>query len=124
MRLDREQQHGKPRQSQPLKNGKKTTVRPELASKSSDYLLCRDQMHRWQDLTVQEEGRSKLLRITQVCQVCTSERVQLLSMRTSDYGEIVRSWISHYADGYLMPKGYGRLDRRDRGGIRMHRRGY
>jgi hypothetical protein len=99
-------------------------VRAELADKPDDYLLCRDQLHRWTDLNVIEEGRQAVLRVVQKCEVCTAERTQLLSMRRRDYGEITKSWISHYPDGYLMPKGSGRLGRRDRGEIRMHRRGY
>jgi hypothetical protein len=107
----------------PYANGR-GTVKSELACKPDSYLLCRDQQHRWNDLDVKEEGRSKVLRVIQKCEICTAERTQLLSMRTSSYGEILKSWISHYPDGYLMPRGFGRLDRRDRGEIRMRRRGY
>jgi endo-1,4-beta-D-glucanase Y len=106
----------------PYANGRRT-VKAEIANKPQHYLLCRDQQHRWNDLDVQQEGRA-VLRIIQKCEVCTGERTQLLSMRTNSYGEIIKSWISHYPDGYLMPKGFGRLDRRDRGEIRMARRGY
>lgn len=97
-------------------------MRADLSNKPDDYLLCRDQLHRWNDLNVIEEGR--LLRIIQVCEVCTGERTQLLSLRERDRGQIIKSWISHYPDNYLLPKGSGRMDRRDRGEIRLHRRGY
>lgn len=108
----------------PYATGKRGNVKAELAAKPDYYLLCRDQLHRWTDLDVIEERRKGFLRVVQKCEVCTAERTQLLSMKRNDYGEITKSWISHYPEGYLMPKGFGRLGRRDRGEIRMHRRGY
>jgi len=99
-------------------------VRSELALKSDNYLLCRDQHHRWDDSNVIEEPKNRLLRIIQKCPICTSERTLLLSLAKHDYGFIISSRISHYAQDYLLPKGSGRLDKADRGEIRMKRRGY
>lgn len=99
-------------------------MRAELSGLSDDFLICRDRHHVWDDYDVKEHTRDKVLHIIQKCSVCAAERTQILSRRKDTNGFIIKSWMSHYPEGYLLPKGSGRMDQRDRGDIRMARRGY
>lgn len=98
-------------------------MRAELSAKPEEYLLCRDKMHRWDPLDAKPETVTVLL-VVEKCSICTAERTSLLSLRKSTRGHIIRRWMSKYPQGYLMPKGTGRMDIDDRGEIRLHNLGY
>lgn len=97
-------------------------VRDDVASLPAAFQRCRDKLHDWDPLDAVREGM--VLRVTERCRSCRSEKTSLLSLRQRDRGVILRSWMSRYAEGYLLPKGAGRLDVFDRGELRLRRLGF
>lgn len=80
----------------------------------SEFLLCRDIGHTWRPYRAwwdnAEKGYQRVLR----CGRCRSERVQLLSAQGHPLGGHY-----NYAEGYVAPKGTGRLVGEERDGLRL-----
>lgn len=78
----------------------------------TDFLVCRDLQHAWTPQTAKPDGKGYLRRMR--CMRCGSWKEQTLDR----YGYITGSKIT-YAEGYLMPKGGGRLSKNDRALLRL-----
>ena len=83
--------------------------------KTYPYLDCREQ-HIWGHYDGSIDNKTKVAYRIQKCANCDMKRVQVLSMRVTDYGKVIKR-------NYQAPEGYyvpGGLDWRDLGQIRMH----
>jgi hypothetical protein len=78
------------------------------------YPECREQ-HVWNPYDGAIDEKAKMAFRVQKCGNCPTKRHQVLSMRTADYGQTVRSHYV-YPDDYQIKGG---VDRSDRGRLRM-----
>jgi hypothetical protein len=89
------------------------TIDSIAADLSDGALSCREhRRHAWRKSTASRESYG--FRRVETCPDCGSERWQELDR----YGYIVRSGIN-YSEGYLMPKGSGRIDARGAAQFRL-----
>ena len=79
-----------------------------------EFLLCRDIGHQWRPYTARYVPADNAYERTIRCGRCTTERHQSISLQ----GEITSGGY-HYADGYVAPRGQGRLTGRARGALRL-----
>jgi hypothetical protein len=79
-------------------------VRRMAQSWDQDQLECRLYGHDWQPQRANQDRKTLLIAVVQVCPRCESERHQEINGRT---GAVFAQWIS-YGDGYLC-KGMGRI---------------
>jgi hypothetical protein len=86
-------------------------VETAIAAIDPDHIQCRDT---WSRHNARWIAADNCWEQTLRCRQCGTERVRFLS-RT---GAILDSSY-HYADGYTMPRGVGRLTSSDRDGIRL-----
>lgn len=80
---------------------------------TASQLTCRDFGHAWRPLTARYADEGSIVR-AQRCTRCRTEREQTLSMS----GLILRGKYE-YPDGYLAPRGMGRMTSEDRGVLRV-----
>jgi hypothetical protein len=76
-------------------------------------LTCRDFGHAWRPLTARYADEGTIVR-AQRCTRCRTEREQTLS-----FGGLIMAGRYEYPDGYLAPRGMGRLTTVDRGVLRV-----
>jgi len=81
----------------------------------NDFLECRDFMHAWKAHTVERESGG--FRETLRCSRCGTFKVRILNR----WGYIIKSHHGPYPDGYLRPKGEGRMTKKDRAQARLQR---
>lgn len=79
----------------------------------ASFLLCRDIGHRWRPQRAKITGEHTYLQGL-VCSRCRTERTRELSMS----GHVLSSSYTH-PDGYLAPKGTGRIDTDGRDALRL-----
>lgn len=89
------------------------TIAELSRSLSDDALHCRvNRRHDWRSSTVKREKFG--FRVVEACRDCGSSRWQEIDRR----GLVVRSGVN-YAEGYLNPKGTGRVDQAAGGEYRL-----
>lgn len=81
---------------------------------SDEFLLCRDIGHQWRPFTARFVPALNAYQRTLRCGRCTTERRQTVSLT----GEISSGGYA-YAEGYVAPRGQGRLTGRARGALRL-----
>jgi hypothetical protein len=96
-------------------------VRSLAKEMPSQYLVCRDMQHSWRPHTVKQftaaerkENKGAYYEQVLMCISCEKERVRLLAKDCT-----VISDRSTYPEGYLMPRGTGRLSREGRSALRQ-----
>ena len=82
---------------------------------NQSYLMCRDIGHGWKPWNAIIERRPRRIKRILKCRDCGAERTQYLN---SDYEIAGNSY--RYPQGYLRPKGQGRLTGRDRADLRSN----
>lgn len=80
------------------------------------YTECREQ-HVWKPYDGSMDHKAGLAFRVQKCANCPTKRHSILSLRKSDYGQLVRPSYYHYPVDYKVEGG---LDKADRGHLRMH----
>jgi hypothetical protein len=80
---------------------------------NASQLTCRDYGHAWRPLTARRADEGTFIR-AQRCTRCRTEREQTLS-----FGGLILGGKYEYPDGYLAPRGMGRLTSVDRGVLRV-----
>lgn len=80
---------------------------------TSSALTCRDYGHAWRPLTARVEAEGVYVR-AQRCSRCRTEREQTLTL-----SGLILGGRYIYPDGYLAPRGMGRLTSEDRGFLRV-----
>lgn len=78
------------------------------------FVGCRELRHQWQYFRAAREENGTYYRVLR-CRNCRAEREQTLDSR----GFPVSTRLK-YPDGYLAPKGFGRLDADDLAQLRLH----
>lgn len=80
------------------------------------FLICRDINHRWSGYRAYREGKGRNAGFTRVlrCTACRTEREDTLDSRGYKVGTKY-----HYPDGYLTPKGTGRMGSDSRAALRL-----
>lgn len=80
------------------------------------FLICRDLNHDWSGYRAWATGRGRSLLYTRVlkCKKCTTEREDTLTSQGFKVGTKY-----NYPDGYLTPKGTGRLGSDARAALRL-----
>ena len=71
--------------------------------------------HAWSPYTVTEHPRTGVYSVTQRCSRCRNRRRQTLSAQ----GYVLQRWRMVYGQGYLLPKGTGRVDDDGRAVLRL-----
>jgi len=89
-------------------------VRRMAQAWDQDQLECRLYGHDWQPQRANQDRKTLLIAVVQVCPRCESERHQEINGRT---GDVFAQWID-YGDGYLM-KGFGRIQGSARSTLRL-----
>jgi hypothetical protein len=95
-------------------------VRSLAKEMPSQFLVCRDMQHSWRPHTVKafsaaerKDHKGAYYEQVLLCISCEKERVRLLARDCT-----VISDRSTYPEGYLMPRGTGRLSREGRSALR------
>jgi hypothetical protein len=80
---------------------------------NQSQLTCRDYGHAWRPLAARRADEGAYVR-AQRCSRCRTEREQTLS-----YSGLILAGRYEYPEGYLAPRGMGRLTSTDRGVLRI-----
>lgn len=80
------------------------------------FLICRDINHRWGGYRAYREGKGRNAGFTRIlrCGLCRTEREDTLDSRGYKIGTKY-----HYPEGYLTPKGTGRMGSDSRAALRL-----
>lgn len=89
-------------------------VRKMAQTWDQDQLECRLYGHDWKPQRANQDGKTLLIAVVQLCPRCDSERHQEISGRT---GAVFAQWID-YGEGYLM-QGMGRIGSDGRNVLRL-----
>ena len=81
------------------------------------YAECRDQRHHWKPFDAVLDYKEGIAYRIQQCGNCPTKKHSLLSLRKTNYGELLGHVRYSYPRNYFIPGG---LDKRDLGQMRMH----
>ena len=82
------------------------------------WIRCRSKGHNMDDHDVKLDEKANAYIVILRCTRCYTERHEVVNC---DTGEVLTSKYDKHPDGYLLPKGTGRIDAQGRGLIRIAR---
>lgn len=93
-------------------------VEEYLSTAKVAWLQCRSKGHNMLDHDVKLDEEANAFIVTLRCSRCYTKRDEVVNYET---GELLSSKYHNHPDGYLLPKGTGRMDSQGRGLIRVAR---
>lgn len=93
-------------------------VQEYLSTAKIAWIACRSKGHNMQDHDVKSDEENNVYLVTLRCSRCYTKRHEVVNMST---GEVLSSKYDNRPEGYLLPKGTGRMDAEARGLVRVAR---
>jgi len=93
-------------------------VQDYLSTAKVAWIACRSKGHNMADHDVKTDYESNTYVVILKCSRCSTKRHEIVNM---DTGEVLSSKYADHPEGYLLPKGTGRMDAQARGLVRATR---
>lgn len=93
-------------------------VQEYLSTAKVAWINCRSKGHNMLDHDVKSDEETNVYLVTLRCSRCYTKRHEVVNMTT---GEVLSSKYDSWPEGYLLPKGTGRMDSEARGLVRVTR---